>query len=149
MKQRLVLAFLLLAGVVNAQYNLQEVQVVSQQTEIYSQAYRLVTQISSEAIAAIPATTVADLLMTLPGLDIRTRGASGAQADVSMRGGTFDQVMVLLNGVCVSDAQTGHYAMNIPVPLSAIERIEVLEGAAASLTGGNAFCGAINIVTRR
>ncbi len=129
--------------------HLQEVQVVSQQTEIHSQAYRLVTQISSEAIAAMPATTIADLLKTLPGLDIRTRGASGAQADVSMRGGTFDQVMVMLNGVSVSDAQTGHYAMNIPIPLSAIERIEVLEGAAASLVGGNALCGAINIVTRR
>ena len=149
MKQRLVLAFLLLAGVANAQFHLQEVQVVGQQTEIGSQAYRLVTSIDSSAIAALPATTVADLLEALPGLDIRTRGASGAQADVSMRGGTFDQVMILLNGVCVSDAQTGHYAMNIPIPLSAIERIEVLEGATASLAGGNAFCGAINIVTRR
>jgi len=152
------------AGVVNAlasvadssaipdevtQLHLQEVQVISQQTEIHSQAYRLVTQISSDAIAALPATTVADLLQTLPGLDIRTRGANGAQADVSMRGGTFDQVMILLNGVCLSDAQTGHYSMNIPIPLSAIERIEVLEGAAASLSGGNAFCGAINIVTRQ
>lgn len=131
------------------QLSLQEVQVVSRQTEIHSQAYRLVTEIGSEAIAALPATTIADLLASLPGLDIRSRGASGAQADVSMRGGTFDQVMILLNGVSVSDAQTGHYAMNIPVPLSAIERIEVLEGAAASLVGGNAFCGAINIVTRR
>lgn len=139
---------LLWAGTGYAQLTLQEVEVVAQQTEIHSQAYRLVTQIGADAIAALPATTVADLLETLPGLDIRTRGASGAQADVSMRGGTFDQVMILLNGVCVSDAQTGHYALNIPVPLSAIERIEVLEGAAASLVGGNAFCGAINIVTR-
>lgn len=157
-------SLVLLAGLVNTlpivaelsavpdgemQVNLQEVQVVSHQTDIPSQAYRLVTQIDSATIAALPATTVADLLASLPGLDIRTRGASGAQADVSMRGGTFDQVMILLNGVCVSDAQTGHYAMNIPVTLSAIERIEVLEGADASLAGGNAFCGAINIVTRQ
>ena len=163
MKQRLVLAFLSFVGVVNAmasvadssaipdeamQMHLQEVQVISRQTEIHSQAYRLVTEISREAIAALPATTVADLLQTLPGLDIRTRGANGAQADVSMRGGTFDQVMIMLNGACVSDAQTGHYAMNIPIPLSAIERIDVLEGAAASIAGGNAFCGAINIVTQ-
>ena len=147
--RKLGLVFLLFAGVANAQFSLQEVQVISQQTEIHSQAYRLVTQINSDVIAALPATTVADLLETLPGLDIRTRGANGAQADVSMSGGTFDQVMIMLNGVCVSDAQTGHYAMNIPIPLSAIERIEVLEGAAASLGGGNAFCGAINIVTRQ
>ena len=137
-----------MVGAVHAQFHLPEVQVVGQQTEIQSQAYRLVTQISKESIAALPATTISDLLQTLPGLDIRTRGANGAQADVSMRGGTFDQVLILLNGVCVSDAQTGHYAMNIPIPLSAIERIEVLEGATASLAGGNAFCGAINIVTR-
>ena len=130
-------------------FSLPEVQVVAQQTEIQSQAYRLVTQIDREVIAALSATTLSDLLQTLPGLDIRTRGANGAQADVSMRGGTFDQVLIMLNGVSVSDAQTGHYAMNIPVPLSAIERIEVLEGAAASLIGANAFCGAINIVTRR
>ena len=149
MKKLLVWAFLLVAGVVNAQFSLQEVQVVSRQTEIHSQAYRLLTEISAEAIAALPVTTVAELLETLPGLDVRTRGANGAQADVSMRGGTFDQVMIMLNGVCVSDVQTGHYAMNIPIPLSAIERIEVLEGAAAALAGGNAFCGAINIVTRR
>ena len=148
-RQLFIFALLLLACVANAQSRLPEVEVVSQQTEIHSQAYRIVTQISSEAFAGLPATTITDLLKTLPGLDIRTRGANGAQADVSMRGGTFDQVMILLNGVCVSDAQTGHYAMNIPIPLSAIERIEVLEGAAASLAGGNAFCGAINIVTRR
>ena len=163
-RRRRISFFLALTGVVSAlasepdssaisnevtQMRLQEVQVVSRQTEIHSQAYRLVTEINKEAIAALPATTVADLLQTLPGLDIRTRGANGAQADLSMRGGTFDQVMIMLNGICVSDAQTGHYAMNLPVPLSAIERIEVLEGAAASLAGGNAFCGAINIVTRR
>ena len=140
---------LLCAGVVKAQFKLQEVEVISRQPEMSSPAYRLVTEISSEAIAAMPVTTVADLLETLPGLDIRTRGASGAQADVSMRGGTFDQVMIMLNGVCVNDAQTGHYAMNIPVPLSAIDRIEVLEGGSASPVGGNAFCGAINIITRR
>lgn len=142
----LVLSFAVSA---HAQLRLPEVEVVSHQTDLHSQAYRLVTEIDSSAIAAQPATTVADLLATLPGLDIRSRGASGAQADVSMRGGTFDQVIILLNGVCVSDAQTGHYAMNIPIPLSAIERIEVLAGAAASPAGGNAFCGAINIVTRQ
>ena len=132
---------------VAAQLHLQEVEVLSCQTEINSQAFRLVTEISRDEIASIPATTVADLLQNIPGLDVRTRGANGGQADVSMRGGTFDQVLIMLNGVSVSDAQTGHYALNIPVPISAIERIEVLEGAAASLVGGNAFVGAVNIVT--
>lgn len=126
---------------------LDEVEVTAQQTNIHNQAYRLVTELTQTEIAALPATTIADILQTITGLDIRTRGANGAQADVSMRGGTFDQVMIMLNGICVSDAQTGHYAMNLPVPLSAIERIEVLQGTASSLIGANAFVGTINIVT--
>lgn len=129
------------------QLRLQEVQVLSHQTEIHSQAYRLVTEISRAELASMPVTTIADVLQTLPGLDVRTRGVNGSQADVSMRGGTFDQVMIMLNGVNICDAQTGHYALNLPVPLSAIQRIEVLQGAVASLAGGNAFSGAINIVT--
>ncbi len=126
---------------------LQEVQVLSQQTEIYSQAYRLVSVIDQPTFSNLPVQTVADILATMPGLDIRTRGANGSQADISMRGGTFDQVKICLNGIPVSDAQTGHYALNLPIPLSAIARIEVLQGAAASLVGGSAFTGAINIVT--
>ena len=70
-------------------------------------------------------TTIAQVLATIPGIDIRTRGANGAQADVSVRGGTFDQVTICLNGIPVTDAQTGHYNLNMPVPLAAIERIDV------------------------
>lgn len=132
---------------VAAQLRLQEVEVLSQQTEINAQAFRLVTEISRDEMASVPAVTIADLLQNIPGLDVRTRGANGGQADVSMRGGTFDQLLIMLNGVSVSDAQTGHYALNIPIPVSAIERIEVLEGASSSLVSGNAFVGAINIVT--
>ncbi|MDY4236248.1 MAG: TonB-dependent receptor, partial [Sodaliphilus sp.] len=68
------------------------------------------------------------------------------QADISMRGGTFDQVLVLLNGVPLSDFHTGHYALNIPVSTEMIERVEVLQGTSANLHG--AFSGAINIVTK-
>lgn len=70
-------------------------------------------------------TTIAQVLATIPGIDIRTRGANGAQADVSVRGGTFDQVIICLNGIPVTDTQTGHYNLNLPVPLAAIQRIDV------------------------
>lgn len=72
-----------------------------------------------------------------------------AQADVSMRGGTFDQVLIMINGVSITDAQTGHYSMNLPVDPALIERIEVLQGASPEIFGVNAFSGAINIITRR
>ena len=157
-----VSALLLFAGVASAeadegvpkdsvplnsqQLSLQEVLVVSHKAEVHSEAYRLITQVSHAEIEALPIQTVADILQYLPGIDVRTRGANGAQADISMRGGTFDQVLVLLNGVPLSDFHTGHYALNIPISSEIIERVEVLQGTSANLHG--AFSGAINIVTR-
>ena len=128
------------------QLSLQEVLVVSHKAEWHSEASRLITQISHEQIQSLPVQTVADILQYLPGIDIRTRGANGAQADLSMRGGTFDQVLVLLNGVSLNDFHTGHYALNIPISSEIIERIEVLQGTSANLFG--AFSGAINIITK-
>ncbi len=128
------------------QLSLQEVLVVAQKAEVHSEAYRLITQVSRAEIEALPIQTVADILQYLPGVDVRTRGANGAQADISMRGGTFDQVLVLLNGVALSDFHTGHYTLNIPVSAELIERVEVLQGTSANLHG--AFSGAVNIVTR-
>ena len=128
------------------QLSLQEVLVVSHKAEVNSEAYRLITQVSQAEIEALPVQTVADILQYLPGVDVRTRGANGAQADISMRGGTFDQVLVLLNGVPLSDFHTGHYTLNIPVSTEMIERVEVLQGTSANLHG--AFSGAINIVTK-
>ena len=157
-----VSALLLFAGVASAeadegvpkdsvplnsqQLSLQEVLVVSHKAEVHSEAYRLITQVSHAEIEALPIQSVADILQYLPGIDVRTRGANGAQADISMRGGTFDQVLVLLNGVPISDFHTGHYALNIPISSEIIERVEVLQGTSANLHG--AFSGAINIVTK-
>lgn len=142
--------FLLLGtGRLEAEENelsLQEVLVVSQKAEVYSEAYRQIRQLTHEEISSLPIRTIADILQYIPGVDVRSRGTSGAQADLSMRGGTFDQVLVLLNGVPLNDAQTGHYSLHIPVSAELIERVEVLQGTSASLIG--AFSGAINIITR-
>ena len=156
-----VLALMLFAGIAAAdaeegvpkdsvslttqQLSLQEVLVVSHKAEVNSEAYRLITQVSHAQIESLPIQTVADILQYLPGVDVRTRGANGVQADISMRGGTFDQVLVMLNGVPISDFHTGHYALNIPISSELIERVEVLQGTSANLHG--AFSGAINIVT--
>lgn len=131
----------------NQQFSLQEVLVVASKAEHQSDAYRLVSVISREEIAALPVSAVADILQYLPGLDVRRRGANSAQCDLSMRGGTFDQVLVLLNGVPINDAQTGHYSLHLPLSPLLIERIEVLQDAGAVTAGVNAFAGAVNIVT--
>jgi vitamin B12 transporter len=99
-------------------------------------------------IARSPALSVPDLLHYYAGVDIRTRGANGVQADVGIRGSTFDQVLILINGIKISDPQTGHHSLNLPVDIENIERIEILKGPAARIYGQNAFAGAINIITK-
>ncbi len=135
---------------VQMQFDLEEVQVSGREApELYSRMVRVIHVIDSASIAQAPAASVQDLLEYLAAADIRTRGAEGVQADVGIRGGTFDQTLVLLNGINISDPQSGHHNLNLPVSLSQIERIEVLEGPAARIYGASAFSGALNIVTRQ
>lgn len=112
------------------------------------QSARMVTVLDSAAIAAIPATSVNDLLKHAVGVGVRQRGAEGMQTDISIRGGTCDQIAILINGIPVSDPQTGHNAADFPVDISEIDRIEILEGPAARAYGTSSLLGGINIVTR-
>jgi len=128
-------------------YNLGEVVVESRRSEVGSEAFHLVSSISKVEIEQMAVRTIDDVLRMVSGVDIRSRGVGGGQTDISMRGGTFDQVMVMVNGVAINDIQTGHYSMNLPVDIALVERIEVLQGAAVELFGGNALSGAINFVT--
>ncbi len=107
-----------------------------------------VVVLSKEKIKNTPAVSINELLVQVAGVDIRQRGANGVQADAGIRGSTFDQVLILLNGVRMSDPQTGHHALNIPVDVASIERIEVIKGAGARVYGQNALAGVINIITK-
>ena len=109
---------------------------------------RTIQIISKEIIRQSGVTTVADLLQQVAGIDIRRRGIAGMQADLYIRGGSFDQTLLLIDGVKLDDAQTGHHSMNLALPLEVIERIEIVKGPAARVFGQNAFTGAINIVTK-
>ena len=113
-----------------------------------SQAATNVSVIMRDDIRRMAVTSVNDVLKMSPGVDVRQRGGYGIQTDITINGGTFDQITILLNGVNISSPQTGHNAADFPVSLSDIERIEVLEGAAARVFGSSAFNGAVNIVTR-
>ena len=90
--------------------------------------------------------TLADLVSLLPGVDLRVRGVGDAQADLTLRGGTFDQTLLLLNGVNLTDAQTGHYTLDLPIDITMVERVELLSPAQCMARGIVAFCGAVNIV---
>lgn len=97
-------------------------------------------------IAQLSVNSIGDLLEQLPGIDLRSRGGNDVQGDLSMRGGTFDQMIVLLNGVNLTDAQTGHHNLDIPIDLAMVERVELIPSATLLKDGITAFCGAVNIV---
>lgn len=114
----------------------------------FSKTARNLQVITRDEIALLSVKSINEVLAFVGGLDVRQRGPFGAQTDIGMDGGSFEQTLILLNGVKVSDSQTAHHSMNLPVPLEAVERIEVLKGPAARIYGVNALTGAINIVTQ-
>lgn len=131
------------------QYELKEIVVTASRVPMsLDEVARPVEVLDSAAISEIPAQNINDLLKYLSGVDVRQRGPMGVQTDMSIRGGTFDQVAVLLNGINICDAHTGHNVGELPVDISEIERIEVLRGPAGRAYGVSSLVGAINIITR-
>lgn len=133
-----------------AALQLDEVSVTASRAPLAeSQQARMVTVLSREDIAQAPVQSINDLLKYVAGVDVRQRGPIGAQTDVSIRGGNYEQITILLNGVNINDPQTGHNAFDFPCDIADIERIEVLEGPAAHIYGTSSLLGAINIVTKQ
>lgn len=130
-----------------------EMEEVTVQTSIAPltmlQSARVVTVITRREIEQAGATTVNDLLKMVSGVDVRQRGGWGLQTDISVDGGSYEQVTILLNGLNISNPHTGHLVADFPVTISDIERIEVLEGASGRVYGSQAFGGAVNVVTRK
>lgn len=122
------------------------VSVISRSGELLGSASRAVDVIDRELILGGPATNVVEALQWGFGVELMPR--SPALSDVAIRGSSFEQVLVLVNGARVRDSQTGHFNLNLAVPLDQVERIEILRGPAASLYGSDAMGGVINIVTR-
>ncbi|MGE5350692.1 MAG: TonB-dependent receptor plug domain-containing protein [Acidobacteriota bacterium] len=117
--------------------------------ELTMESSKNITVISREDIQNAPAGNLQDILGYFSGVDVKKRGPSGVQADLSIRGGSFEQILILVDGIRLSDPQTGHNNLNLPVNLGDVERIEILKGQASSIYGPNALSGAINIITRK
>ena len=150
-----ILIFQSITSYVNAQENKKEIEL--DQVELMSSPRIEVDKgdnsismltISNEEIKQSTATNVSELLQQVAGIDIRRRGAEGMQADLYIRGGSFDQTLLLIDGIKVEDPQTGHHTMNMTIPLEVIEKIEIIKGSASRIYGQNAFTGAVNIITK-
>ncbi|MGA2276304.1 MAG: TonB-dependent receptor [Terracidiphilus sp.] len=88
-----------------------------------------------------------DLLRQDSSVYLEERGAGGGQADLILRGGTFEQALVLLNGFRINDSQTAHHNLDLPIPLDAMDSIEVLHGAGSTLHGEDALSGVVDFLT--
>ena len=101
---------------INKKIDLDEIEVIGQRSPaLYSEVSRIVTVITKEEIKRAPVQSIQDLLEYITGVDIRQRGMFGVQADLNIRGSSFDQVLILLNGINISDPHTGHFNLNLPL----------------------------------
>ena len=110
---------------------------------------RNVSIITARQIAEMPVKTIQGILQFALNVDVRSRSPLGVQADVSIRGGHFDQTLIMIDGIKINDPQTGHHSMNLPLPLDRIERVEILQGGASRVYGPSAFSGIINFITKK
>jgi len=148
------IVFLTIINFVKAQselkYNLDSLIVIANRTpSSFSEIGQTVDVININEIKKLPITTVQELLEQSTGIDLQKRGINEVQSDISIRGGTFEQTLILIDGIKLIDPQTGHHNMNLPVSFDQIERIEILKGSGAGIHGANAFSGVINIITKR
>ena len=156
MKNKYFLSALLFGSILgNAQEtepktdSLKEVVITSSRIDLpFKENSRTIQIVTAEDIKKLGVTNVADALQQVAGIDVRRQGVNGMQADLYIRGGGFDQTLLLIDGIKVDDPQTGHHTLNLALPIEVIKRIEVIKGPAARIFGQNAFTGAVNIVTK-
>lgn len=128
---------------------LPEVTIKENRLEVpFAESSRNISYIGKRQLRNLPVQSAAEALSYVPGVDMRQRGPAGIQDDISIRGGTYEQTLVLINGIKLIDPQTGHYSMNLPVDFESIDHIVVLKGPGSRIYGQNAFSGAVNIITR-
>lgn len=94
------------------------------------------------------AVTVEEILGDTVGVQVRRFGGPGDPAEISIRGSTAEQVVILLDGIRLNSAQSGAVDLST-IPRELLERIEVSRGGGSAQTGSDAIGGVVNLVTRR
>jgi len=127
-----------------------KVVVTATKTEMeISESPQSISVIGKEEIQNSPDRTIGEILQRAPAVLVNQNGPMGSLAVPQVRGSTSGQVLILVNGQRLNDAQNGQYDLNsLPVLKEDIERIEVLRGGASALYGSEALAGVINIITK-
>jgi iron complex outermembrane receptor protein len=108
---------------------------------------RNIVSIKGSSLQNLPISSIDDLLKYLPGIETQQRGPAGTQSNIIIRGGTFQQVLVIIDGIRINDPLTGHFNSYIPLHPEDINRIEIIKGAASAIYGSDAIGGVVNIIT--
>lgn len=109
---------------------------------------RNILVIKGDRFSKLPVNSIDELLRYLPGIEVQMRGPMGSQSDIVLRGGTFQQVLVIIDGIRINDPNTGHFNSYIPIAPAEIDRIEILKGASSAIYGSEAVGGVIHIITK-
>jgi iron complex outermembrane receptor protein len=108
---------------------------------------RNIVSIKGSSLQNLPINSIDELLKYLPGIETQQRGPAGTQSNIIIRGGTFQQVLVIIDGIRINDPLTGHFNSYIPLHPEDINRIEIIKGAASAIYGSDAIGGVVNIIT--
>ena len=113
-----------------------------------SKTGRNITIIKGSDFQNLPINSIDELLRYVPGIEVQARGPMGSQSDIVIRGGTFQQVLLIIDGIRLNDPLTGHFNSYIPIAPAEIERVEILKGASSAIYGTEAVGGVIHIITK-
>jgi iron complex outermembrane receptor protein len=112
------------------------------------QSGKNITVITASELDNYMFNSIDELLKLIPSIELQSRGGFSNQSDIVLRGSTFNQTLVLLDGMRVNDPLTGHFSMYIPITISDIHQIEIIRGGGSSMYGPDAVGGIVNIVTK-
>jgi Outer membrane cobalamin receptor protein len=144
-----ILAILCARAFSEESHELERIVITPSRIQDPSGTGRSVTTLDSVKMQSSAYDTLQDIIGNLGGIDIRRRGPEGVQSDINIRGATFEQNTVLIDGISINDPQTGHYTFDLPMTSFDKEDVEILKGPASSLYGANSFGGVINVVTKK
>jgi vitamin B12 transporter len=154
MKKLIIFFLLIILNTLFAQdslkHNIDEVVVTSlHRPALLFDVNRSMEIIPSQNILSAPISSVQDFLSYSNSVELNQRGTNGVQADIGIRGGNFEQTLIILDGIKIIDPQTGHHNLNLPITVLNIEQIEIIKGNSSNINGANAFSGLVNFKSKR